>query len=204
MSERKNRDARTQIAALSATVRAQNPARRARIVAHLRHASRLLSKAERPGGPFPFYVGLADDTLRGIAGQIRSRPLARRVHEIRRLLIGHRGDPPQVRIGSAAARVEGGAASVRLRCPAEATGPCTGRVRLLQRGRPIGGRHFTLPAGRARTLRIALSRAPLGRRATVRATTTDLSGRRTVAARRIALPGAPADQTTGACSSFAC
>ena len=93
---------------------------------------------------------------------------------------------------------------MRLRCPAEATGPCTGRVRLLQRGRPIGGRHFTLPAGRARTLRIALSRATRGRRATVRATTTDLSGRRTVAARRIALPGAPADRTTGACSSFAC
>ena len=37
-----------------------------------------------------------------------------------------------------------------------------------------------------------------------RATTTDLSGRRTVAARRIALLGAPLDQTTGTCSSFAC
>jgi len=38
----------------------------------------------------------------------------------------------------------------------------------------------------------------------VRATTTDLSGRQTVAARRIALLGSPFDQTTGACSSFAC
>ena len=51
-----------------------------------------------------------------------------------------------------------GVVSLRVRCPAAAVGTCRGRLTLTARGSKLGRAAFSVRAGRARTVRLRLSR----------------------------------------------
>jgi hypothetical protein len=64
---------------------------------------------------------------------------------------------PKVAIVSKSLKVRNGKAAVRVRCPAGETS-CTGRIRILRRGKVVGARRVALDGAQAKTVRVALNR----------------------------------------------
>lgn len=105
--------------------------------------------------------------------------------------------PPFAGVGVVARRVKvdrAGRARMRLRCPAGTNGSCKGRLTLKRRGKTIGRASFTLSPGRARTVKVKLSRAARrklareGRlRARARVAAKDAIGQNKTTSRRVTL-----------------
>jgi hypothetical protein len=105
------------------------------------------------------------------------------------------GGPPLVEVAPrrrSSVLSAGGRVRLRVLCPANASGPCVGRLRLVLRGRTLFSARFRAPAGRAALVEGKVRRAvlpvpPLSMHVEAIASSRDRQGRRAVTRRTIVL-----------------